>query len=271
MAAGIEPSGFWGLTGRELLLTQSDQRLSEIVDRPQTVKPLAFRKGKDGFTLIELLVVVAIIAVLASLLLPALAAARAKSARVACLSQLHQLGLGFALYLGDQQDHLPDRRDLKLSLGYRPWIDWPPSDPRGGWTFEALAQLGGGAGMCPALVNRPLGQAIQVLQTISSNGIRQSTGFWLWRFDRADAVVPLDNFWNKTPESALEDYRSSLLNSATPPPDGLSGVELAVDPYFPRTIPSVSPALSGQSAHRGGRNRLMLDGSAAWFRDNRLN
>ena len=67
MAAGIEPSGFWGLTGRELLLTPSDQRLSEIVDRPQTVKPLAFRKGKDGFTLIELLVVVAIIAVLASL------------------------------------------------------------------------------------------------------------------------------------------------------------------------------------------------------------
>lgn len=271
MAADIEPSGSCALAGRELLLRPSDQRLSEIVDRPQTVKSLAFRKGKDGFTLIELLVVVAIIAVLASLLLPALAAARAKSARVACLSQLHTLGLGFTLYLGDQRDHLPDRRDLKLSLGYRPWTEWPPSDPRGGWTFETLAQLGGGAGMCPALVNRPLGQAIQVLQTVSGNGIRQSTGFWLWRFDRADAVVPLDNFWNKTPESALEDYRSSLLNSTTLPPDGPSGVELAVDPYFPRTIPSVSPALSGQSAHRGGRNRLMLDGSAAWVRDNRLN
>jgi prepilin-type N-terminal cleavage/methylation domain-containing protein len=235
------------------------------------VKPLAFRKGKDGFTLIELLVVVAIIAVLASLLLPALAAARAKSARVACLSQLHQLGLGFALYLGDQQDHLPDRRDLKQALGYRPWTDWPPSDPRAGWTFEALAQSGGGSGMCPALIQRPLGQAIQVLQTVSFKGIRQSTGFWLWRFDRADAVVPLDNFWNKTPDSALEDFRASLLNSTTRPPDGLSGVELAVDPYFPRTIPAVSAALSGQSAHRGGRNRLMLDGSAAWFRDNRLN
>ena len=72
-------------------------------------------------------------------------------------------------------------------------------------------------------------------------------------------------------DSALEDFRASLLNSTTQPPDGLSGVELAVDPYFPRTIPSVSPALSGRSAHRGGRNRLMLDGSAAWFRDNRLN
>ena len=69
--------------------------------------------------------------------------------------------------------------------------------------------------MCPALGNRPLGQATQVLQTVSSNGIQQRTGFWLWRFDRADAVVSLDNFWNKTPDSALEDFRASLLNSTT--------------------------------------------------------
>jgi prepilin-type N-terminal cleavage/methylation domain-containing protein len=234
------------------------------------VKPKPVRNGDDGFTLIELLVVVALIAVLAALLLPALAGARAKSARVACLSQLHQLGLGFALYLGDQQDHLPDRRDLKVSLGYRPWTDWPPSDPRAGWTVEALARSGGGAGLCPSLARQPWGEAAQVVQAGTVDGRIQRTGYWLWRFDRADAVVPLDNFWNKTPESALEDLRASLLNSTTPPPDGLSGVEMAVDPYFPRTIPAVAPALSGRSAHRGGRNRLMLDGSAAWFRDHRL-
>lgn len=225
---------------------------------------------RRGFTLVELLVVIALVAALASLLLPALAGARAKSARVACLSQLHQLGLGFALYLGDHQDRLPDRRDLKVSLGYRPWSDWPPSDPRAGWTIEALSRAGGGAGLCPALVRRPLGDASQVVQSASLEGQVRRTGFWLWRFDRADAEVPLDNFWNKSPESALEDFRASLLNSTTPPPDGLSSVELAVDPYFPRTIPAVAPALAGRSAHRGGRNRLMLDGSAAWLRDARL-
>lgn len=234
------------------------------------------RRGRTGsaFTLVELLVVIALVAALAALLLPALAAARAKSARVACLSQLHQLGLGFALYLGDHQDRLPDRRDLKRSLGYRPWSDWPPSDPRAGWTVEALARVGGGAGWCPGLGQGVLAGAAQVVQRVPGPvddhpGIR--TGFWLWRFDRADAEVSLDNFWNKTPDSALADLQASLLNSGSPPPDGLSGVEMAVDPYFPRTIPTVASSLAGRSAHRGGRNRLMLDGSAAWFRDARLN
>ncbi|MFM7804380.1 MAG: prepilin-type N-terminal cleavage/methylation domain-containing protein [Verrucomicrobiota bacterium] len=231
-------------------------------------------RRRAAFTLVELLVVVAIIAALAALLLPALAAARAKSARVACLSQLHQLGLGFALYLGDHQDRLPDRRDLKRSLGYRPWSDWPPSDPRGGWTVEALARAGGGAGWCPGIGQGVLAEAPQVVQRVPGvgdghPGIR--TAFWLWRFDRADAEVALDNFWNKTPESALADLGTSLLNSGSVPPDGLSGVEMAVDAYFPRTIPTVAPGLAGRSAHRGGRNRLMLDGSAAWFRDARLN
>lgn len=60
-----------------------------------------------GFTLIELLVVVAIIAILAGLLLPALAAAQSRARSTACLSRLHQLGVGCALYASDNRDGLP--------------------------------------------------------------------------------------------------------------------------------------------------------------------
>jgi prepilin-type N-terminal cleavage/methylation domain-containing protein len=60
-----------------------------------------------GFTLIELLVVVAIIAVLAGLLLPVLSRGKQSARAVACLSNLHQLGLALDLYVQDNESRLP--------------------------------------------------------------------------------------------------------------------------------------------------------------------
>src|SRR5687768_8675870 len=67
-------------------------------------------QSRTGFTLIELLVVIAIIAVLASLLLPSLAQAKATALAAKCKSNLRQLGLGLAMYVGDNDGAYPFTR-----------------------------------------------------------------------------------------------------------------------------------------------------------------
>ena len=63
--------------------------------------------NRVGFTLIELLVVIAIIAILAAILFPVFAKVREKARQISCLSNMKQLGLGFAQYTQDNDETFP--------------------------------------------------------------------------------------------------------------------------------------------------------------------
>jgi len=78
----------------------------------------------------------------------------------------------------------------------------------------------------------------------------------------------LEDFWAKSVSQAVADLKAAndpILGAI----NGAADVELVLDPYFPKTIPTVAPELLGRTVHAGGRCRVFLDDHVQFIRDRR--
>ena len=201
----------------------------------------------SAFTLIELLVVIAIIAILAALLLPVLASAKRKGQRIQCVSNQHQIGLGWMMYADDNNQSYPFIRGWNAAGGQK-----------GNYSVDTF--VAHSIGVTTDYTNRPLNRYVPAVLT------------WRCPSDKGDANYACSNcftgYGNSYPtQNDMDAWRTEHVTADSDPgmraqqgAQGLATVPIKASRVAVRPVNKII-----QGDHEWENNGYDVNNPASWW------